>query len=54
MKWKDKPKVIFINKNNALIEKLSEIMIISHHILSIWHINKNFMGYATKFFKDLD
>lgn len=47
---KDGSKVIFTDKKNILIAILQEVMPTSHHILYIWHINKNVLGKAKKFF----
>lgn len=33
-----------------LIAGLEEAMPASHHILCVWHINKNILARATKFF----
>lgn len=46
----DGPEVVLTDKENTLIASLQEVMPASHHMLYIWHINKNVLGRATKFF----
>ncbi len=47
---KDGSKVVFTDKKYILITILQEVMPASHHMLYIWHINKNVLGKAKKFF----
>lgn len=42
--------VVLTDKEDALIAGLEEVMPASHHMLCNWHINKNVLGRATKFF----
>lgn len=44
------PKVILTDKEDALIAGLEQAMPASYHILCVWHINKNILARATKFF----
>lgn len=44
------PKVILTDKEDALIAGLEEVMPANYHILCVWHINKNILARATKFF----
>lgn len=44
------PKVILTDKEDGLIAGLEEVMPASYHILCVWHINKNILARATKFF----
>ena len=53
-KQDNRAEVVLIDKDNALIAGLGEVMAASHHIICVWHINKNVMAYATKFFKGPD
>ena len=46
--------VVLTDKDDALIAGLGEVMTTSHHILCVWHINKNVMARATKFFEGPD
>lgn len=52
MRQEDGYEVILTNNDNALIIGLGKVMTNSHHMLCIWHIHKNFMARATKFFED--
>lgn len=42
------------DKDDALVAGLEKVMIRSHYILCIEHINKNVIARTTKFFKGLD
>ena len=44
------PKVVLTDNEDALIAGLEEAMPASYHILCVWHINKNILARATKFF----
>lgn len=44
------PKVVLTDKEDVLIAGLEEVMPASYHILCVWHINKNILARATKFF----
>lgn len=44
------PKVVLTDKEDALIAGLGEVMPATYHILCVWHINKNILARATKFF----
>ena len=47
------PEVILSTDNeDAVIASLKEVMPSSHHMLCIWHINKNIMAQAIKYFPD--
>ena len=46
--------VVLTDKDDALIAGLGEAMTTSHRILCVWHINKNVMARATKFFEGSD
>ena len=46
----DGPEVVLIDKKNALIGNLDEIMPATHHMLCLWHINKNIQARASKYF----
>lgn len=48
------PKVILTDKEDALIAGLKKMLPISHPILYIWHINKNIVARATKYFPNLE
>lgn len=48
------PDVVLTDKEDALIAALQEVMPGSYHMLCIWHINKNVLGRATKFFPTLE
>ncbi len=48
----DEPEVVLIDKKNALIGNLYEIMPSTHHILCVWHINKNIQARASKYFSE--
>lgn len=42
------------DREDALIAGLQEVMPGSHHMLCIWHINKNVLGRATKYFPAIE
>lgn len=44
--------VILTDNEDALIASLKEVVPSSHHMLCIWHINKNIMARAIKYFPD--
>lgn len=44
------PKVVLTDKEDALIAGLEQAMPASYHILCVWHINKNILARAAKFF----
>lgn len=44
------PKVVLTDKEDALIAGLEQAMPTSYHILCVWHIHKNILARATKFF----
>lgn len=48
----DGPKVILVDKEDALISGLEEVMPSSHHMLCVWHLNKTIMAQVTKYFPD--
>ena len=48
------PKVVLTDKEDALIAGLEQAMPASYHILCVWHINKNILARATKFFPSPD
>ncbi len=46
----DEPEVVLTDKEDVLIGNLHEIMPVTHHILCVWHINKNIQARASKYF----
>lgn len=47
-------KVILTNKKDGLIADPSKVIPFSHYMLYFWHINKNIMGLATKYFSTFE
>ncbi len=50
----DGPKVNLNDKKDALIGNLHEIMPSTHHMLCVWHINKNIQSRVSKYFFEKD
>lgn len=46
------PQVILIDNKDAFITSLKEVIFSSHYMLYIWHINKNIIARAIKYFSD--
>lgn len=44
------PEAVLTDKDDALIAGLQEVMPGSHYMLYIWHMNKNVLGKAAKYF----
>ncbi len=50
VRQEDGPEVVLTDKEDALIGNLHEIMPANHHMLCVWHINKNIQARASKYF----
>ncbi len=48
----DRPEVVLTDKEDALIGNLHEIMPATHHMLCVWHINKNIQAPASNYFSE--
>ena len=52
VRQEDGPEVVLTDKEDALIGNLHEIMPATHHMLCVWHINKNIQARASKYFSE--
>ncbi len=44
VKQEDGPEVVFIDEKSALMSSLEEVILATHHIFCVWHVNKNFQA----------